>query len=139
MAPVRRAISSPRPWWWSQTASSAHTPSQPGAEIVEGRAPDGLTYRSRAQQERALQAAAGAAAAHSETSPESNNASEDGEKREDGRREPIEEDNSESGDLDCSSISRAQAAQLPDQSQVADKAERISPSQPAMTCLVCLL
>jgi hypothetical protein len=52
-------------------------------------APDGLTYRSRAQQERALQAAA--AAAHSETSPESSNASEDGEKREDGRQDTIEE------------------------------------------------
>ena len=66
---------------------------------------------------------AAAAAAHSETSPESSNASEDDEKREDCRWETIKEDNMESGDSTSSSISRAQTAQLPDQNQVADEAE----------------
>ena len=61
--------------------------SQSGAEVVEGWAPLHVRwpYRSRVQQEWALQAAT--AAAHSETSPESSDASKDGENREDGRRE----------------------------------------------------
>ena len=63
------------------------SPSQSGAEVVEGWAPLHVRwpYRSRVQQEWALQAAT--AAAHSETSPESSDASKDGENREDGRRE----------------------------------------------------
>ena len=80
--------------------------SQPGSEVVEGLAPLRWPYRSWAQQERALRAAA--AAAHSETSPESSDASEDDEKREDGRWETIKEDTVESGDSTSSSISRAQ-------------------------------
>ena len=92
--------------------------SQPGSEVVEGRAPLRWPYRSWAQKERALRAAA--AAAHSETSPESSDASEDDEKREDGRWETIKEDTVESGESTSSFSSRAQIAQLPDQNQVAD-------------------
>ena len=101
---------------------------QPGAEVVEGRAP-GWPYLQIRGRNRSGRSQAAAAAAHSETSPESSNASEDSEKREDGRRETIEEDNSESGDSACSSISRAQAAQsyLRGQSQAADEAKCIQP------------
>ena len=119
--------------------------SQPASEVVVGRAPLRWPYRSRAQQERAMRAAA--AAAHSETSPELSNASEDDEKREDCRWETIKEDNMESGDSTSSSISRAQTAQLPDQNQVADEAECIQPiptcydllSLPPLTLLACSL
>ena len=84
---------------------------QSGSRPIDGRAPLRWPFTSRAQQERALQAAAEAAG--SETTPESSEASEDERKNTNGSREIDEQVDSESGESLPASPSSAQAAGAP--------------------------